>query len=670
MKKLLSSIILIILFFNTSYAQKFELGKVSIAELQEKIHPKDTTASAAVLYNVGKTHFEFTQSNGFTMVTEVSARIKIYKKEGYSWANKAVSFYIGSAPEESVNFSKTITYNLVNGVIEKTKLQSEGEFVEKTNKYYSTKKITMPNVKVGSVIEYKYELRSKYDQQFKDWDFQLEIPVNYSEYTTVIPEYYSYNTHQKGFLRPIITKTSFNNSLNLFYKETAISRTAASDRRIAEKLDFVENKTTYFLENIPALKDEVYVNNIENYSTSVKHELSSVKFPNRMFKSIAGSWESVVKTIYEMDSFGVELEKSNYFEDDLNAILSGTTVQEEKTAKIFNFVQSRMNWNEYNGYKCEDGVKKAFKDKKGNTAEINLMLVAMLRYAGIKSNPVLLSTRSNGIPIFPSITGFNYVIAAVETDKGLILLDASNKYTTINVLPTKALNWYGKMIRKDKTSEDVDLMPKQNSKSLINLFANINIDASIEGKIQEQYFDYNALSYRANYASLSQENYLEKLEKKSNNIEVSDYIIENKLDLAKPVIETYSFKRSNSIEKIGDKLYFSPLLFLAETNNPFTQEKREYPIDYGFPNQERINLNITIPEGYTVESMPEKTAIGISDNLGIFRLNISNTANKIQVIVSTEINTPIFPADYYEELKVFYSNIVKKQTEKIVLKKI
>ena len=667
MKKLLSSIILIILFFNTSYAQKFELGKVSIAELQEKIHPKDTTATAAVLYNVGKTHFEFTQSNGFTMVTEVSARIKIYKKEGYSWANKAVSFYIGSAPEESVTFSKTITYNLVNGAIEKTKLQSEGEFVEKTNKYYSTKKITMPNVKVGSVIEYKYELRSKYDQQFKDWDFQLEIPVNYSEYTTVIPEYYFYNTHQKGSLRPIITKTSFNNSLNLLDKGSAFSN---NDRRITEKIDFVENKTTYLLENIPALKDEVYVNNIENYSTSVKHELSALDFPNSPYKPISQSWESVVKTIYESDEFGGELDKSNYFEDDLKAIVAGLTTQEEKINSIFNFVQSRMNWNEYNGYKCDDGVIKAFKDKKGNTAEINLMLVAMLRYAGIKSNPVLLSTRSNGIPIFPSITAFNYVIAAVETDKGLILLDASNKYTTINVLPTKALNWSGKMIRKDKTSEDVDLMPKQNSKSVINLFANINIDASIEGKIQEQYFDYNALSYRANYASLSQENYLEKLEKKSSNIEVSDYIIENKLDLAKPVIETYSFKRSNSIEKIGDKLYFSPLLFLAETNNPFTQEKREYPIDYGFPSQERINLNITIPEGYTVESMPEKIAIGISDNLGIFRLNISNTVNKIQVIVSTEINTPIFPADYYEELKAFYSNIVKKQTEKIVLKKI
>jgi hypothetical protein len=57
---------------------------------------------------------------------------------------------------------------------------------------------------------------------------------------------------------------------------------------------------------------------------------------------------------------------------------------------------------------------KAYKDKTGNVAEINLMLTAMLRYAGLNANPVLVSTRSNGIAMFPNRTAFNYVIAAVE----------------------------------------------------------------------------------------------------------------------------------------------------------------------------------------------------------------------------------------------------------------
>jgi Domain of Unknown Function with PDB structure (DUF3857) len=669
MKKFLFSLTLSIVFISFSNAQKFELGKVTVSELQEKTHPKDTSAVAAVLFNVGKTYFEYRQNDGFTMTTEVTTRIKIYKKEGYEWANKAVQFYVGNTPEESVSFSKAVTYNLVNGVIEKTKLKSEGEFVEKTNKYYSTRKITMPNVKVGSVIEYKYELKSKYEQKFRDWDFQLEIPVNYSEYTTEIPEYFFYNAYRKGSLIPLETKNGLNRSITLTSKEL-VGTTQVRYEKSSETISYVDNQTKYLLEDIPAIKDEVYVNNIENYSSTVKHELSATKFPNSLYKPISQTWENVVQTIYESDEFGSELDKSNYFEEDLKILLAGLTTKEEKIGVIFSFVQSRMNWNNYNGYRCDDGVKKAYKDKKGNIAEINLMLVAMLRFADIKSNPVLLSTRSNGIPIYPSITGFNYVVAAVELENEILLLDASNKNTLPNILPMKALNWLGKIIRKDKTSDDVDLMPKQKSNSVVNFFTNINVDGSIDGKLQEQYFDYNALSFREKFRNVSKESYLEKLEKRYNDIEVSDYKIENLSELSKPIIETYKLKKSNSIEKIADKIYFAPLLFLAETKNPFTQDKREYPIDYGFSRQEKFNVNITIPEGYVVESMPEKSAIGISNELGVFRYTISNIENKIQVLVSVDINTPIFSADYYEELKAFYAEIVKKETEKVVLKKI
>ena len=90
----------------------------------------------------------------------------------------------------------------------------------------------------------------------------------------------------------------------------------------------------------------------------------------------------------------------------------------------------------------------------------------MLRYAGLTANPVLVSTRSNGIAIFPNRTAFNYVIAAVETPNGNILLDASDKFSTPNVLPFRALNWYGRLIRKDGTSEEVDLMPKKHQMML------------------------------------------------------------------------------------------------------------------------------------------------------------------------------------------------------------
>ena len=142
----------------------------------------------------------------------------------------------------------------------------------------------------------------------------------------------------------------------------------------------------------------------------------------------------------------------------------------------------KIKWNNYYSYGCDNGVKKAYKEKTGNIADINLMLTSMLRYAGLVANPALVSTRSNGIAFFANRTAFNYVIAAVETDTGNILLDASYKYSTPNILPLRALNWQGRLIRKDGTSEAVDLMPEKLSND--NIFVNYTIDPTgkIDGK--------------------------------------------------------------------------------------------------------------------------------------------------------------------------------------------
>jgi hypothetical protein len=42
------------------------------------------------------------------------------------------------------------------------------------------------------------------------------------------------------------------------------------------------------------------------------------------------------------------------------------------------------------------------------------------------------------------------------------------------------------------------------------------------------------------------------------------------------------------------------MLFLAG-ENPFQQEVREYPVDYGFPSQKKNTINIQIPDGYAIE---------------------------------------------------------------------
>ncbi len=667
--------IFILFFFGVTltYSQKYNLGKVTIDELNEKRHPSDSSANACILFKTGKVEYNYTYDKGFEITTTFKIKIKIYKKEGYDWANFSKRYYIAGKSNEVVSFSDASTYNLVDGKIEKTKLKSNGEFDEKVNKYWARKKITMPNVKEGSIVEFECITRSFRLDDIENWDFQESIPVKYSELKTYIPEYFHYNIQQKGFVFPVVKKEKKPRTLNYTIVknfEPGANTVNTNTNRTNSTLDFIEDVSTYTITDVPALKEEAFVNNINNYKSSLSHELSVIEIPGQTIQTFSTDWETVTDFIYKSDDFGAELNKSGYFEDDINTLISGITNENEKIAAIYNFVKSKVKWNEYNGYYCDGGVKKAYKEQVGNAAEINLMLVAMLRFARIEANPVLISTRANEIASYPNRNAFNFVIAGIEKENTIILLDATDKNALPNILPIKNLNWIGRIIRKNGSSTEVDLMPQSISNDNITMMATISADGVVQGKMREQYFDYNGYVYRNRFGDSNEESYLEYLEKKMNDSEIEEFEVTGKKELNEPIVENYMFKNNNSVEIIGDKMFFSPMLFLASDENPFKQEEREYPIDFIYPNQDRYLISITIPDGYQVESLPKSISIPMSDNLINAKYLVSNSGNKIQLSYTVDTNTSIISSEYYGELKAVYSEIIKKENEKIILKKI
>lgn len=660
-------LILLLLVVGSAKAQKFELGKVSIAELEEKSHPKDPSAVASVLFEKGEVFFEYSENSGFDMFLVVKTRVKIYKKEGYDWANKMIRYYAVGDSKETISVDDAATFNLVAGKIEKTKLKGDGEFDNKINKYWSEKKLAFPNVKEGSIIEYSYKIKSPNYARMREWQFQTSIPVNYSEFVTRVPEYFVFSQNQRGSIFPKTVVEKMQKSINFTSKERSaglVTNTTYS----YDKVMYEETKTTYTAEDLPAMKEEAYVNNIRNYTASISNELSMTKFPNVPFKNYSTNWDAVVKEIYNYEDFGPELGKTGYFEEAITNLTKGMS-GDDMIPAILGYVKSNIKWDGYYGYSCNDGVKAAYKNKTGNVAEINLMLTAMLRYAGINANPVLVSTRSNGIAYFPNRTAYNYVIAAVETPDGLVLMDATDQFALPNILPTRDLNWFGRLIRKDGTSLQVDLMPKRMSREISYISAVIQPDGSAEGKIRRQYTDYEALEYRAKAVGANTESFVESIENENNGIEISGYTRDNDLDLYKPLTESFSFKDTKTTENINGKLYVSPMLFLTSTENPFKLEKREYPIDYGYPTEVKYSISIELPKGYTVESLPKPINLVTGDDIGSFKYNISNVENKIQLSVSATINFAIVSAEYYDILKDFYQKMIEKETEKIVLVK-
>jgi len=640
-----SALILIIFLFVTStvFSQKIKLGEISKEDLRESYYSLDSSANAVFLYN-----YRYTYIDGQNLVTEVHHKIKIYNKEGLNFATKKIRLSKNGGTRERVVGLKAYTYNLVNDEIVKRALSNDAIFKTEYHKRLNHYTFTMPNVKEKAIIEYKYKIMSPYFTNIDEYKFQYAIPVKklYSKLYT--PAFFKYKSKTKGFL-PILPKYS-----------------SKRDARIGRMV----NITEYKMSNVPALLEEKYVDNIENYRSGVEYELVAVHYTTRT-KYYSQTWEDVAKSINQFDTFKHEIKKKSYYKDDIDNLLAGVTDKEEKIKKIFAFVKSKVKWNSIEGLYTFNGMQKAYKTGIGNTGDINLMLISMMRYAGLIANPVLTSTKDNGIPVYPTIDGLNYIVCGIELNKKTILLDATNQFSNQNILPVNVLNWSGKLIRPDNTIKTVDLQSENPSLKYTYLDVKILTDGSVEGKIRNMYKDHYAFQFRENYSKTSNEEYLLEKENLNGNIEISEHTLKNLENIDKSLVEIFSFSKENHIEIIDDKMYLSPLFFFTKDQNPFVTEKRLFPVDFLFPWNQKFQIQIETPEGYEIGTIPKPIKIKMPNGVGEFTYLAKKASNtSIQLICSTKINYPVISSSQYEFLQTFYNEIIRKESEKIILSKI
>ncbi|MGB5944312.1 MAG: DUF3857 domain-containing protein [Leeuwenhoekiella sp.] len=654
-------------------AQNFKYGKVSKDEVMQKEHPLEPDAVASVLYRNQYSFFRFLKGQGFQVVTEFQERIKIYKPEGFDYATHSVPIYIGGSENETLSGLNGVTYNLVDGKMKETKLRKDGIFDEEASKYYKKTTFTLPNLQAGSVIEYKYTFTTPYVHNIDEIRLQEEIPVDREEFLIKFPEYFNYKMHTKGWLPIPIKRSSDNGTINLggFVHTTASGFGNGSPSQYqSESVNYTINSYELTMTDVPAIKQEKYAGNMDNYMSAIKFELSFTKFPDTSIEYISNSWEDVCKSIYESDSYENELTKERYFDDEIDAILATATSNEDKMIAVFEFVKRRMAWNGYEGIYTDKGVRSAYKDRTGNVADINLMLVSMFRYAGLDANPVVLSTRDNGIPLYPTVTGFNYVIASVNADDNIVLMDATDKMGVIDLLPEKLINWNGRIIKEGGFSQMVNLSPSKVAGSNLLIQAAIDDDLSVKGSCQSQYVGHRGISWRKNLATRSEEEKRLSLEEYYKGSEISGLELTNFENPYEPLQMKLDFESMSNVEEVGGKIYLNPMLYLAEEENPFTALERKFPVDFLYKNSSRYMFTIKIPEGYQVESLPESAKYSLMDGKANFAYIIAQRGKNIQLNVSSKINQAMFMPENYPDIKKYFEGIIAKQNEKVVLSKI
>ena len=114
----------------------------------------------------------------------------------------------------------------------------------------------------------------------------------------------------------------------------------------------------------------------------------------------------------------------------------------------------------------------------------------------------------------------------------------------------------------------------------------------------------------------------------------------------------------------------TPMLFFAPKENPFKQDTRDYPIDFIYAFNDGYIINVMLPDGYVVESLPESSVIQFQGNSGEFKYIAQQNGKMLQFMITFDLNQSFILPTEYADFKQFYQLMTEKQTEKIVLKKI
>ncbi|HVI48384.1 MAG TPA: transglutaminase domain-containing protein [Chitinophaga sp.] len=656
--------------FVTIFAQdrtKIKFGKIDKSEFALGRFEKDTGAHAIVLSAIGSSTFE---SDGaeLRLVYKVHRRIKIVDKNGYDLATVKVWLYKDGSEEEKLSNVKAAAYNLENGEIVETKIDSKSIFTDKQSKNIVTKKFAIPAVKEGTIIEYTYTISSPYYQYLRSWEFQGEYPALWSEYTVTIPEYFDYVFINQGYEKFVIqTKESSIGHFTLRgEKEAAYGKTS-------EIFSVSPGITTYkwALKDVPPIRDESFITTTDNYTRKIEFQLSAYNWPGQPSKPVRTTWAKLMEDLQKSESFGKQLTNNNNFlSDKVSELTKDTKSDKEKAEKIYVWVRDNYTCTDHTALWCEGDrtLKTLFNSKSGNVAEINLLLIAMLKKAGLEAYPVILSTRDNGYvyPYYPLLSRFNYTIAAVMTDGELTRLDASRPLLGFGRLPASCYNGDARVVDEQGTVMPLatDSLKEQ---KFTSVFISKIADGNIEGSFQQRPTYFESYRIRQEIKEKSQDEYFKKIVKGyTSEISLSEKEIEGLTDLGNPLMVKYSFKLNAGN---SDVLYINPLFGEAYKHNPFKSMERSFPVEMEAVYDEVYSLNLEIPEGYVVDEMPKPAIAKYNEEEGLFQYLIQQQQDHIQLRCRVKLTKANFQPEEYASLREFFDLIVKKQAEQIVLKK-
>ena len=611
-------------------------GKPTEAELSMTSYSPDPDAEAVVLCSQTEIRYDLV-GGSFKATRYEKQRIKILKEEGKRWANGGIVYeYNGHRTgrcEELVKLKGT-AFNLVDGKLVKTKMEGSMINHEDVSKVTRLTKYTIPQVTVGTVIEVESEVASDFFYSIDDWIAQSDIPVYYTSYDITIPEYFKFNVDEVGLNR-LERKIDF----------VSMGLSAGGGKMLncqGQRFQFIGHE-------LPALREHKMLYAPQSYAQRVTMELRSIEIPGRLTQNFSNDWDNVDERLLDDEDFGGRLGKNPLKAEMQAAGIASITDPKDRAMAIFKLLKDHVKWNgKYTLY--GESAGKVLKERTGSNASINFMLINMLNDAGIEARPAVLRSRDRGFLTITraSIKQLNTCVVALK-------------------LPDRLLVDRARIVGQGKIGEWVDLTALAGAKTQSMVMAQLQPDGTLVADAQSRFTGSEAASLRHDFrmatdsatfvAQLAQE-----LNSEIQSLELTEHHglginVERKMHLTK------------QCDTAGDMIYLNPWLLNVLSENPLTEEQRTLPVEFPHIATESLNTQVTLPEGYVVEEVPQPLTMRSED--GTLSCSIATVVNdgKLSSRCQLQVNKIFFTPNEYPVVKNFLDEVYKRLQDVIVIKK-
>lgn len=650
LKCLTISLLLVTLVFEArSQSTLPAFGQISAADVGMTVCDIEPTAKAYQLLRTGILRYENGELQDLRIRITHRIRIKILDAKAFDLATIRLRF-LSKDRIEDIQHIRGVTYNLDGrGKVTKWLLNKNFIYRQRINRQLSEISFSLPQVKVGSVIEYEYDQIKENMWELPDWYFQGDLPTRISQYQMLVPQFISF-THQAFRSLPMEVKDS---TVDEFME---LGKNALESNRYR----YVAFLKTFSMRNIPSFVGEPFMYGQLDYMERIKFQVAGYE-QNHVRISTRNSWESMAEELRNDTDFYLQLNEDF---STLNPVVSGlqeAANREDSIAAIFKFVQRQFAFNGDFSIWSLQGVAPTWRSKKGSSGDLNWLLMALLQYFGIDAKPLLVSSRDHGMvyKAYPYIRQFNNVLAYVQDGKRRWILDAADDEQPCYLPPQNYLNSEGWLMTDAAVQEWIAIESTPHAGKSI-LAANMRF-----GRQQQLKTHINAY-----FLHFAKQLHSDGILPSRWSCSVDDtpgglQLVPNGVD---SMAEEWDGNFTCTLNERNNEYALPAILLEDFQTNPFSKASRKTDIDFGFERVYEQSISYFLEDGFQFKKIPTAFTFHNTDSSMIARRYVVKYGDQsISIRLKIEILRPYYAYPEYADIRNFYSQLFLKLKEPVLV---